>query len=176
MCEIHKIRKRPSTCDACREELGKEESTTPDTTDTISDLLTKKIIQDSNEILEPAVTEQQYRSYDHKAIRVMIEAEITKAVSKVRSEMSDMMRISWEHMHIPYGTFCLELLYCLEKEGWKYCDFIKGNTAKTLGYNEDGDFFIVQRVVKKENPPKPDFSKQGSLKRYMDKVNGKINI
>lgn len=165
MCEKHKERKRPNTCPDCKAELEQAEQ--------VVDTITENK-EDSNPDLEPQVSEQQHRMYDSKAIRVMIEAEILKAVSKVRSEMSDLMKISWEHLYIPYSTFSIELMYALEKDGWKYCDLIKN--ARQFGYFMDGDIFLLQRVVRKGNNPIPDFTKTGSVKRYLEKINGKAEI
>ena len=164
MCEKHKERKRPNTCPDCKAELDGNTAKSNEQVD---------VVQDSNVDLEPALSEFQHRMHDSKAIRVLIESEILKAIQKVKSELNDLTRITWEHMHIPYGAFCLELMYALEKDGWKYCDFIKN--GKQLGYTEDGDFFIVQRVNRKDNPSKPDFSKSGSVKRYIDKQYGRHN-
>lgn len=167
MCERHKTRKRPNTCPDCKAEL--EESAVKD-----SVAEENGTIIDSNINLEPQVSEPQQRLYDSKAIKVLIEAEIHKAILKVKSELNDLSRITWEHMHIPYSIFCLELMYALEKEGWKYCDLVRN--GKQYGYSEDGDFFIVQRIKRKDNPIKPDFSKSGSVKRYIDKQYGRNNI
>lgn len=168
MCEKHKERKRPNTCPDCKAELEAE---------TLNEsVVTKEEAAEnqSNPELEPAVTVQQQRMHDSKAIRVMIEAEIHKAILKVKTELNDLSRITWEHMHIPFGTFCLELMYALEKDGWKYCDSVRN--GKQYGYAEDGDFFVVQRINRKDNPPKPDFSKSGSVRRYIDKQHGRNNI
>lgn len=166
MCEKHKERKRPNTCPDCKAELESE---------TLNNSIVKEEDKvESNPELEPAVTSQQHRMHDSKAIRVMIEAEIHKAILKVKAELNDLSRITWEHMHIPYGTFCLELMYALEKDGWKYCDYVRN--SRQYGYSEDGDFFLVQRINRKDNPPKPDFTKNGSVKRYIDKQYGRNNV
>jgi hypothetical protein len=164
MCDIHKVRKRPNTCEACRAELEVSKS--------VNKVIAQQVeidVKDSNETLEPPISEQQYRLYDSKAIRVMIEAEIAKAVAKVRAEMSDLMRINWEHLYVPYTTFSMQLMYALEKEGWKYCDMIKN--ARTFGYPVDGDIFLLQRIIKKDNAPTPDFTKANTVKRYLNKNN-----
>ena len=167
MCEKHKERKRPNTCPDCRAEIENDSNES-------SNAMSQTEVVDSNIELEPIVTESQHRMHDSKAIRVMIEAEIHKAISKVKSELSDLSRITWEHMHIPHGTFCLELMYALEKDGWKYCDSIRN--GKQFGYAEDGDFFLIQRINRKDNPSKPDFSKSGSVRRYIDKQYGRNNV
>jgi hypothetical protein len=184
MCDIHKVRKRPNTCEACRAELegsksvnkviGQQVKVANDSIiqqieEDVTMDVTEVNVEDSNETLEPPISEQQYRLYDSKAIRVMIEAEITKAVAKVRAEMSDLMRINWEHLYVPYTTFSMQLMSALEKEGWKYCDMIKN--ARTFGYPVDGDIFLLQRIIKKSNAPTPDFTKANTVKRYLNKNN-----
>lgn len=152
MCELHPKRKRKD----CKDCFPDEES------------ISISVI-DSNENLEPPISENQNKFHDSKAIRVMIEAEITKAIAKVRSEISDLMQISWEHMYIPYGSFSFELMKHLERDGWKYCELIKN--PRQFGYFADGDIFLVQRIVKKDNAPKIDFTKPNAVKKYMEKNN-----
>jgi hypothetical protein len=111
------------------------------------------------------------RMEEGKYIRVLIEAEIQKALIKVRSELAELRNIKWEHLHIPDPVFCMDLMLALEKDGWKYCDHIKN--PKLYGYSSDVDFYLMSRIARDDNAPMPDFSKSGNAKRYMDKKNGK---
>lgn len=111
------------------------------------------------------------RTEEGKYIRVLIEAEIQKALIKVRSELNELKNMRWEHLHIPDPLFCMDLMMALEKDGWKYCDHIKN--PRLYGYLSDVDFYLMQRIIRSDNAPMPDFLKTGNAKRYIDKKNGK---
>jgi hypothetical protein len=111
------------------------------------------------------------RIEEGKYVRVLIESEIQKALAKVKAEMNELRNIQWEHIHVPYSSFCLDLMYAMEKDSWKFVDFIKN--PKQYGYSETEDCAVFHRIKRKDGPPVPDFSKNGSVKRFIDKKNGK---
>lgn len=182
-CSVHKIRKRPTTCEHCRAELGTSTDTTV-TADTPVRVVTSaptvrvalseqsKAIQDA--ISGPCASQPgSSRIEEGKYIRVLIEAEIQKSVAKIRAELNDVRNLQWEHLFVPDPAFCMDLMFALEKDYWKYCDHIKN--PRLYGYSTDGDFYLMQRIIRKDNPPVPDFTKSGAVKRYIEKKNGKEN-
>lgn len=202
-CEKHKLRKRPATCPDCaNDELEAGHATSErlantddehlppvtgngnakrETGETVKkhvkvaiDKEALEIIDNVKEAIAGSRVEKNEgfpRHEEGKYVRVLIEAEIQKALAKVRQEMNELRNIQWEHLDVNYSTFCLALMYALEKEGWKFCDFLKN--PKQYGYAMTEDCVVFQRIKRKDNPPRPDFTKTGSVGRYMDKVNGK---
>lgn len=166
-CEKHKVRKQKS-CPDCIAELA-ELTKSVNSPDDTEEIVKPADRHDSNINLEPPPNPHQGRVYDAKAVRVLVEAEIQKAINRVKSELDSLTRISWEHTIIPYNSFSMKLMCLLEKEGWKFCDAVRREHGKVMGYNEDDNFFIIQRVFRADNPPIPDFKKSGAVARFINK-------
>ena len=119
-------------------------------------------VMDIPKVDSPKVEERKY-------IRVLIEAEIEKALLKIKQELKELQHISWEHLDIPLSFFNIELMHVLGGEGWCYKDTYRGDIAKASGCKEDT--VIMTRIQNPSRPAKPDFTKRSVRERY---TNGNI--
>jgi hypothetical protein len=129
----------------------------------------KEAINDTSTNKEQLTKIKSQKFDEREYIQAIVEKELRNTVIKLRSELAEIKKIEWEHLEVPLPVFSMQLMYGLEKEGWKYVQMIRD--GKKSGYTTDGDYVIIQRVKTNEYPPKPDFEKRGTIKKYLGDKN-----
>lgn len=130
----------------------------------------------SKVVYKPSITISSSEDIDREIrievsrVRNYIDNIFTQAVEKVKNELDKMKNLRWEHQHIPLSIYRIELMTAMSLDGWKFCDIIKN--PKQYGYLETDDFAIVQRLIKTDNKPAPNFSKPSEVRKYLENKNG----
>lgn len=161
MCEKHPKR-RQSNCKDCY----------PEAEQTILDIKQEQEfilnnIIDTDNTINAENNNEQYGitsvKFNEKVyIQALIEKEMEKVIHKLKSEISTIKDVKWEHLQMPLTCFSMDALRKLETEGWKYIDMI--HDPKLYQYSGNEPFVLLQRVVRDSNPPIPK-----NFKKYMEK-------
>lgn len=96
------------------------------------------------------------------------EAVAAKVYEKYMEKIYALSDVLWEHLEVPDTIFTLQLLYDLEREGWKWCQLYDELWNKASGLNQPRHH-LLQRVKNSKWPAKPDLSKPAGLAKYIGK-------
>lgn len=126
-----------------------------------------KTVYKPNVPISPIEEQDREIRIDIARIREYVDTVFAQALEKVKIEINAVKNIRWEHMNIPLTLFNIDLLMAIGTDGWKLVDLMRN--PKQYGYPDVPDYAIIQRVVKPDNSPLPDFSTAGNVRKYLEK-------